>query len=274
MTVDTSQNVGIGTTSPIGKLDVTQSTNFSLYANHTSTGGYSGVDFLENSASKAYIVHFGTTASGSERLQLWTESSSPMVFGTSDSERMRINSSGILLVGTTTSLEGTAASFAVSNASGACLAARNTLSTSGLYWTFGPDSGNSFRVFNQTPLGVYIPSGNTAWSAFSDERLKTDLLPITDATRKVATLRALTGRFKTDDEGTRRAFLIAQDVQAVLPEAVHVGEDEDKTLGLAYTEVIPLLVAAIKELSTKNDALTAQVIELSAKVAVLEQKGI
>jgi hypothetical protein len=97
--LDTSGNVGIGTSSPIGKLDVTQSTNFSLYANHTSTGGYSGVNFLENSASKAYIVHFGTTAFGSERLQLWTESSSAMVFGTSNSERMRIAPNGDINIG-------------------------------------------------------------------------------------------------------------------------------------------------------------------------------
>ena len=41
--------------------------------------------------------------------------------------------------------------------------------------------------------------------------------------------------------------MIAQEVQAVLPEAVHQQNDELGTLGVAYTDVIPLLVAAIKE---------------------------
>jgi hypothetical protein len=57
--------------------------------------------------------------------------------------------------------------------------------------------------------------------------------------------------------------LIAQDVQVVLPEAVDAS-NPDK-LGVAYTEVIPLLVAAIKELSAKNDALETRLSVLEAK---------
>jgi hypothetical protein len=57
--------------------------------------------------------------------------------------------------------------------------------------------------------------------------------------------------------------LIAQDVQAVLPEAVDIGTDEDKTLFLKYTETIPLLVAAIKE---QNQLIT----QLQADVAALK----
>jgi hypothetical protein len=47
----------------------------------------------------------------------------------------------------------------------------------------------------------------------------------------------------------RRAFLIAQDVQAVLPEAID-DINPDK-LGVRYTEIIPLLVAAITELQAE-----------------------
>jgi hypothetical protein len=62
-------------------------------------------------------------------------------------------------------------------------------------------------------------------------------------------LRAVTGRYKTDAESMSRSFLIAQDVQKVLPEAVST--DADGTLSLRYTEVIPLMVAAIQELTTR-----------------------
>lgn len=103
--------------------------------------------------------------------------------------------------------------------------------------------------------GVYLSDGATSWAAISDERKKTDLLPITDALVKVNSLRAVTGRYVWDEK--RRAFLIAQEVQQVLPEAVDVADDADGTLGLAYTDVIPLLVASIKELNAKVAALEA-----------------
>jgi len=96
--------------------------------------------------------------------------------------------------------------------------------------------------------GVYLSPGATSWTAVSDETRKIIIEPITDATTKVSTLRTVIGRLKTDDESVRRPYLIAQDVQAVLPEAVIQTQDEGgQVLGLSYTEVIPLLVAAIKE---------------------------
>lgn len=107
--------------------------------------------------------------------------------------------------------------------------------------------------------GVYLSGGGTSWTSNSDERLKTNLKPIEDAANKVASLRAVTGRYKTDPETDSRAFLIAQDVQKVLPEAVNVQSDDIGTLGLQYTDVIPLLVAAIKELKAELDALKAKV---------------
>ena len=76
----------------------------------------------------------------------------------------------------------------------------------------------------------------------------------------MSTLRAVIGKYKNDEEGTRRSFLIAQDVQVVLPEAVTsiTQEDGSEILSLAYTETIPLLVAAIKELKAEVDSLKSQ----------------
>ena len=68
-------------------------------------------------------------------------------------------------------------------------------------------------------------------------------------------MRAVIGKYKIDPAGTRRSFLIAQDVQAVLPEAVDVQSDPDGTFGLSYTDVIPLLVAALKESTTRIEDL-------------------
>lgn len=93
--------------------------------------------------------------------------------------------------------------------------------------------------------GVVLLDGATSWSAISDERNKEGLTPIANGLDKVASLRAVTGRYKTDDPSVSRSFLIAQDVQKVLPEAVKA--DGHGILHLAITDVIPLLVSALKE---------------------------
>ena len=267
---------GLTTTPAPGALDIGNGTGFTRTTltagtNIAITNG-SGSISIATSATPSFstsvttpLVIGGTTASSSLTLQ------STSGVGTTDSiifkvgnngatTAMTVDTSGNVLVGTTSAFV-SGSGTKVQNLS--TYGSRNSGAASGKYWTFGGDSGNSFTLFNQTPTGVYVADGGTSWNAFSDERLKTDLVPITDAVSKVSTLRAVTGRLKTDEEGISRVFLIAQDVQAVLPEAVHVGEDENKTLGLAYTEVIPLLVAAIKEQQT-------QIEELKARLAKLE----
>lgn len=122
-------------------------------------------------------------------------------------------------------------------------------------WYIGQNafrSDGSYAIQNSGGTGLYLTNGGTSWTSTSDERLKTNLQPIENAAQKISTLRAVTGRFKTDDENVSRAFLIAQDVQAVLPQAVDASDPEK--LGVQYTEVIPLLVAAIKELKAEFDA--------------------
>ena len=125
--------------------------------------------------------------------------------------------------------------------------------------------------------GVQLTNGATAWAAYSDERMKDIIEPITDAAAKVSTLRAVIGKYKTDEDGIRRPMLIAQDVQAVLPEAVtetaYMPNQGDLTkpavteqrLALAYTEVIPLLVAAIKEQQETITSLTSRINALEGK---------
>lgn len=152
------------------------------------------------------------------------------------------DTSGNLLVGTTSAPTGSARFRAVNGSTND--------------WSFGPNTGSSFVIWNSSSVGVYISTGNTSWTATSDERLKENLIPIENAVAKVSTLRAVTGNFIADEEKKSRAFLIAQDVQAVLPEAVDAS-DPDK-LGVQYTDTIPLLVAAIKELTARLESLEAK----------------
>jgi hypothetical protein len=104
-------------------------------------------------------------------------------------------------------------------------------------------------------IGVQLTNGATSWGSYSDERLKTDLLDIDNAIDKIVNIRAVTGRYKTDDKEISRSFIIAQDVLKVFPQAVDVLTDEMETLSLRYTDLIPVLVAAIQELKAEIDEL-------------------
>jgi hypothetical protein len=168
---------------------------------------------------------------------------------------MQADASGIVTVNGTAQI--VAAQFGVYGASGVgqgVIGAVNT-NASTKKWHIGPDANGNFVVFNDAGTGVYVSYGGTAWIANSDERLKTTIKPFENAVEKICSLRSGTGRYLTDNESVSRSFLIAQDVQKILPEAVNVQNDEQKTLGLAYADVIPLLVAAIQELSEQVNAL-------------------
>lgn len=83
----------------------------------------------------------------------------------------------------------------------------------------------------------------------SDIRLKTDLQRIENALDKVCSLTGYTFKKITTDR--RSTGLIAQEVQDVLPEAVVVRDDAEATLGVAYGNMMGLIIEAIKEL--RND---------------------
>ena len=248
VTIDTSQNVGIGTTSPTALLTIGAS---------SGTPGYN----INFTGSPPATIAGQTANTSTGELRNFAFTNYFPTFYSNNTERMRIDSSGNLLIGTTSSygfgnlqLESTAGTISI----------RNSTATAGRYWRIGPDtSSNNLVVYNQNGTGVFLANGGTSWNSSSDETLKENLEPITDAINKINTLRAVTGNFITDEEKKKHPFLIAQDVEKVLPEAI--SESSDGTLGLAYTDVIPLLTAAIQEQQTIINNLKARIETLEAK---------
>jgi len=139
---------------------------------------------------------------------------------------------------------------------------------------------------NGSGYGVRLPIGGTAWAAISDEGLKDITGSIENATNKIMTLRTVMGKYKADKTGTIRPFLIAQDVQKVLPEAVSTGTvreevdpknpskvlSQSECLFLSYTDMIPLLAASIKEQQTLITSQQALITSLTTRVTALETK--
>jgi hypothetical protein len=269
--IDTAQNVGVGVT-PSAWASGTYKA-FQISGGGAISGSTGQVNFSQNFVGEAGGEKYIATAAASSYAQAlgvhkWFNAPSGTAGNTiTFTQAMTLDASGNLLVGTT-SLLGASDTGTTHIAGGGAstnqptLYLRNPASTAGRYWKVGPTNDAGFIIYNDSNTGQYQVYGATSWTASSDERLKTNLAPIENAAQKVSSLRAVTGRYKTDDENVSRSFLIAQDVQAVLPEAVDVQNNEQNTLGLRYTEVIPLLVAAIKEQQAVITALTARITAL------------
>jgi hypothetical protein len=110
----------------------------------------------------------------------------------------------------------------------------------------------------------YVPrGGNTVNFEYpivqpSDSRLKDNITPISTPVEKIKALSGVEFDWNSGEQvGTHDVGLIAQDVEAVLPEAVTTQEDGYKNL--SYTKVIPLLVEAMKEQQIMIEALRAEI---------------
>jgi len=290
MYIDSSGNVGIGTSSPstYNKLTVlngaitsgtTTSTSGSiLLQGYYNSGSITniGTEFSNGGPVIGYAVTPSTSAAGSfvsstsvntfkgaytiaGNAHLWyggAASTTAIGSAVTTSELMRIDSSGNLLIGTPTATTGETK----------LILSTNSGTTN---WRVGPWSTVSTNFYitpNSATTGVYLSGTSaTTWSSLSDERAKDIIEPIKDAVEKVCTLRAVIGKYKLDEENTRKSFLIAQDVQAVLPEAVNIANQENGYLGLSYSDVIPLLVASIQEQQALITDLTTRLTALEAK---------
>jgi hypothetical protein len=338
MRIDSSGNVGIGLT-PAYRLDVGTTSvtgNIHTFGSITSgtLAGYSirGVPRLTNDTGTLENTYIGCGATVGNIIFQQGNSFT----AASNTERMRLDANGYLLIGTSTA-PGASGKLTVSDSVAETKFTLNNTGTGGLQWWIGSTNNSSgavgggklafydqtngavrmvinssgqaiigntatvrssesklelrgpastalsFYMFKDTQVeanigfkassdtnfyvgttgttvgnaGVYLTNGGNSWNAVSDERMKTIVEPIVNATAKVVTLRTVIGYYNNDVTQTRRPFLIAQDVQAVLPEAVNVQNPETGTLGMSYTDTIPLLVAAINELKAEFDAYKA-----------------
>ena len=238
-------NVGIGTSSPTTKLDVP--TGNIQCGNDIAVGRYN------IGSSGAYLTRYSIDGS----IGLITAQGS-LIFGTSATESARIDSNGNLLVGATSSVNGGSCLYV---ASGTCSTIWTPLTTAINMIVFRNGNGN---------LGSISTNGTTtAFNTSSDYRLKHDVDPMTTGLATVSALKPVT--YKWNSDNSNGEGFIAHELQTVIPHAV-TGEkdavDEDGNpihQGVDYSKIVVHLVAAIQELSAKNDALEARLVALEAK---------
>jgi len=263
MRIDSSGNVGIGVTSPSEKLDVngnirlrtgvlssnngtiSHSTNNLLYV----FGGSSGLYLSDNTGQQNSILIHDTNY---------------IDFQTAATRRLRIDSSGRMLVG----LAGSGNIYVGGQTSGQYFRIHHNnsdtyLDGNGGKIYFRGDSGANTRFemdMTGTNAGQFIASGDiVAFGSPSDKTLKENIKPIENALDKVNKLEGV--EFNWKEQGITNLNedigFIAQDVQEVLPQLVR--KNENGKLSLRHQGIVPVLVEAIKELTKEIETLKTQI---------------
>jgi hypothetical protein len=230
VTIDTSQNVGIGTATPAANPKVTI-----RQANNTTDGG-----LLITSAD-------GTGAAGLARVN-----DGGMTFRNGGDERMRIDSSGRMLVGLTSWAGG---------ATNAGVAIKAT-STSSSIFAFYIDNTSSNILNVRCDGSTYNTTG--VWGTISDQRLKENIVDATPKLDNLLQLKVRNFNFTNDENKTKQIGFVAQEIEQVFPSLV--SEDAEGTKAVKTTVLLPMLVKAIQELKAIVDTQTTKIAELEAKL--------
>jgi hypothetical protein len=279
VTIDASNNVGIGTSSPSYPLHIVGNVNGSVTAGVTnSSSGASGyARFL--AIANAGSANFGMTSSGYTDI---TGAQDAMLFNANDASggicfaqagvvSAKLDSSGNLLVGATSQIGAVTARGVFSSAAN-LLALQAGNGNVGAYMTNNSGTGNwqPFSFCNNgssfTQIGsITTTASATAYNTSSDYRLKEDIQPMQGALSRVSALKPVTYRWKVDGSGGEG--FIAHELQEVCPDAVTgekdaVNEDGSiKPQGIDTSFLVATLTAAIQELKAIVDA---QAVEIAA----------
>ena len=151
-------------------------------------------------------------------------------------------------------INNTITSPTIGGALGACTSANDfiTGTAAGDMILINQFTGNKLYITNYSG-GVYLTQGATSWTANSDIRIKNINSNITNAVEKLSTLQTINFCYKDDISKKENLGLIAQEVEMVFPELIET--NNDGILGVRYTELIPVLIEAIKELKEELDKI-------------------
>ena len=236
--VGLTANVGINTSNPLDALHVIGNirTSGEVIITDGSTSGGNGILYT----SSAYVGGLvEKRVSATDRYGLAVGAIATRVIASS------VNGGAFIALGFPTSELGFNDNLVIK---------RRNLDSSSTTANVGINTSNPLDalhvVGNVRVDGAITASGDV--TAFSDKRLKANLSVVTSSLDKLGTLTGYTFD-RTDMPGHRYAGLVAQEVQAVLPEAVAV--NSEGILAVSATGVLALLVEAVKSLTAKVDRL-------------------
>jgi hypothetical protein len=286
MQVDASGNVGIGVSpSAWGTAStVLELKNGATFAGFSSKFTIVGQNAYSTASSDIYINNgFASQYYQVDGTHVWRYAASGTAGASfSYAEAMRIDSSGNLLIATTTPATVTYGTAVVTAGN----SARCVLTDVGVFEGQAIATSLQFVAIWKNPNGavgsITTDGSATAYNTSSDYRLKHDIQPMTGALAKVQQLKPVTYKWKVD--GSDGQGFIAHELAEVEPgcvsgekDGVETYTDEDgvkqtrpRYQGIDTSFLVATLAAAIQELKGINDAQAQIITALTARVEALE----
>jgi len=284
MRIDSSGNVGIGTSSPSANLEVKGASGQNIYVSYTSGSQLR----LKSDSGDSGVGTTGAT---------------PLLFLISNGEKARIDSSGNLLVGVTSTATGGASeirtattgvnSFTTSS-SGASpygyyvkFTSANPNNTSNYFWNADSSTEQKAVIWSNGTFG----SRTSTYGGISDVKLKQDIVDASSQWTDIKAIRVRKYRFKSDPDGHLQIGVIAQELEqtsaGLIDESPDFGTDEDgnriqldtTTKSVKYSILYMKAVKALQEsmeriesLEAKADTQAETINALTARIVALESK--
>ena len=242
MRIDSNGKVGIGNTSPSNALTVgSTSVTDSIISVVASSSGFPQIRFSDDASE-----------SGQGRV-FYDSANDALGFSTAQTERMRIDSSGNVLINAT-SRQNTGSRVSIKPVG------------SGVAFETQPSDSNAYYValfFNNSSAvvgSIYSSTSSTSFNTSSDYRLKENVIDMDNAIDRVKQLKPKRFNFIADADKTVDGFL-AHEVSDVVPEAITGEKDGEQMQGMDQSKLVPLLTKAIQELSAKVEELESKINE-------------
>jgi hypothetical protein len=268
-TVDSAGRLLLGTTTEgHGEAD-----NFTI-----GGSGSVGMTIRSTDSNSSRIYFSDATSGGGEQAGalIYRHGTNALEFYTNESERMRVDSSGRVGIGTSSPAYrldipvsgAVAARFQqTTNNQGedhACIILRHAAATSSAQGV-----GMLFQNSGGSTVGSIKFGASTSYNTSSDYRLKENVTAISDGITRLKTLKPKRFNFIADAETTVDGFL-AHEVTPAVPEAITGTKDEVDSdnnpvyQGIDQSKLVPLLTAALQEAVAKIEVLETKVAALEA----------
>ena len=261
MRITSDGNVGIGTSSPTTLLDVRSTTaslgrfesSYSTLARLYLYGGASttqtDISFFQNNSLSGVM---GVNATTGDTF-IDSRADGNTIFYRSGTERMRINTSGILCIGTTAPIGSSSnTSTNITLSPSYCWFAHNDAvyiqrpnATAGNVLAF-------YRASNYCGSVSISSSNTTSFNTSSDERLKENIVDAPAGNIENIRVRS----FDWKSNGAHQTYgMVAQELVNVAPEAVTQGNTEDTMWEVDYSKLVPMMIKEIQDLKAEVAAL-------------------
>jgi hypothetical protein len=275
----TNSRVGIGTTAPTESLSIV-----------APAAGTASVSLRGNNTTAANEFFISSSTDGATTY-VYNRANGPMILGTNNTERIRVTATGNVGIGNglpsvfveaQRNANDSLTRFRLSNTSSGSSAETiyelgndtNVAAASiKLYGSAntGGSGANTLLITNGYAAvrvvagtnGVQLALNGTSWSAVSDGRFKKNVKPLGYGLETVCALDPIRFDYASEEsEDSKHLGFIAQQVAPYVPEAVN--GDPETQLFLSPTDLVPVLVSAVKELNARVESLEARISELEA----------